>query len=85
MPPHHRPFIQWETGDDGSVWIRLSEADASANRWLAVEPGGTRGTFNLPSGAIIRWMSGDRMWVSEPDAFEVPWLVRYRLADPPGS
>jgi hypothetical protein len=30
---------------------------------------------------VKRWIDGDQAWLVEPDEFEVPWLVRYRLAE----
>jgi hypothetical protein len=84
MPPHHQPILQWNAGDDGTVRLRLSEADASANRWVVFAGDGRlQGLVDLEPDLRILWLEGDRMWVVETDAFDVPWLVRYRLEDPP--
>jgi hypothetical protein len=83
-PPHHQPTVQWEASDEGTIRLRLSEADASANRWVVFTGDGrVRGLVDLEPATRIQWLEGDRMWVVETDAFEVPWLVRYRLEDPP--
>jgi hypothetical protein len=58
--------------------------DPTRSVWLVVDADGRlRGRVELPARATMRWIDGDQAWLVEPDEFEVPWLVRYRLAEPP--
>lgn len=38
-----------------------------------------RGRLELPREHGTAWSGGDTAWVIEPDEFDVPWLVRYRI------
>lgn len=80
--PTHRPDIEYaEAMPDGSLWIRRrGPADADTKRWVVVGPRGqVRGQIELPPTARPRTAVDDRVWVVEPDEFDVPWLVRYRI------
>lgn len=36
---------------------------------------------HLPGSSRPLWGRGDTLWVAEPDEFDVPWLVRYRIVE----
>jgi hypothetical protein len=80
LPPHHRPIWPPIAVGEGSVWTRLDPDDLSVNRWLLFrEDGHAMGTLSLSLGAFPRWSREDNVWLVERDAFDVPWLVRYRV------
>jgi hypothetical protein len=83
FPEHHRPVRPPITVGSGAVWTKLDPDDQDANRWLFfLDREQVLGVLDLPAGATIRWTDGDDIWLSEPDAFDVPWLVRYRIVTP---
>jgi hypothetical protein len=64
--------------------MKLDPDEAAANRWLVfLEQEEVLGILNLPAGATRKWTDGDVVWLAERDAFDVPWLVRYRFVRPP--
>jgi hypothetical protein len=82
MPPHHRPIRAYARPAEGGggAWIAVNDADPAANRWIVVSGDGeVRGLVDLPTGATLRWVGAERVWLVENDAFGVPWLVGYRI------
>lgn len=67
-------------GSDGSLWIRVEDAASDRVQWIVIDADGiARGTLALPRRATIHQVSGDVLWLVEPDDMDVPWLVRYRI------
>jgi hypothetical protein len=82
LPPHHRPLRPPFAVGEATLWTRLDPDDAASNRWLVHRmDGGVWGTITLPAGAFPRWSRGETVWMAERDAFDVPWLVRYRMVE----
>ncbi len=79
--PEYQPAIQYPwAAENGSIWVRLWSGNQPTAQWLLIDPvGRPTGRVELPSGATLLWHEGAVVWVSEPDGYEVPWLVRYRL------
>ncbi len=46
---------------------------------VVAQDGTPRGALELPVGSSVHWSDRSHLWVVEPDAFDVPWLVRYRM------
>jgi hypothetical protein len=68
---------------DESVWVRLAPANEGEETasWVILDPDGSpRGRIELPSAHRIVWHRGDVFWAVEPDEYDVPWLVRHRIA-----
>jgi hypothetical protein len=78
-PAFHPPVSSVRVGRDGAVWLRR-EAAGTDQRWTVLDADGTpRGHLVLPSTLSVHQSDGERIWGVERDAFEVPWLVRYRV------
>lgn len=70
---------------DGAVWLRLRGSEGPASQWVLLDPDGRpRGRLELPADIRIMWHRGDTFWAAEPDEFDVPWLVRYRIREGEG-
>ena len=72
--PHH-------FGSDGSLWLQREDTGADTFRWIVLDVDGLPvGEVHLPrEGFSIAWSDSETLWAIEPDALEVPWLVRYRI------
>jgi hypothetical protein len=81
IPSFFPPVSSITVAGDGSVWLRRQPSDAEGWQWVLLSPEGRpRGEVSTPAGASILWHEGDVFYAMEQDAFEVPWLVRYRLS-----
>jgi hypothetical protein len=77
----HPPIVDVVGGLDGSVMLRREGTIDGVARWLVLSAQGTaRGVVQLNSRSKVMWLNGDLLWAVELDDFEVPWLVRYRVA-----
>jgi hypothetical protein len=80
FPEFQPPVQQSVVGADGGLLLRREEDGAPTYRWLVLDANGMpRGEIELPRQARVGWSRGDDLWVIEPDEFDVPWLVRYRV------
>jgi hypothetical protein len=62
--------------------MKLDPDDSGANRWLVFfEQEEMLGILDLPLGATREWTDGHDVWLAVHDAFDVPWLVRYRIVE----
>jgi hypothetical protein len=80
--PELRVPIQYPwVAQDGSLWIRWMEGGrATTNRWVLLDAeANPRGQLELPSRLVIEWARGDTFWAVEPDEYDVPWVVRFRI------
>jgi hypothetical protein len=81
--PEFRPAIRYPwLASDERLWLQRDESDGAATmRWLILDIDGRPvGELELPRGLRVLWSRGDTFWATEPDEFDVPWLVRYRVA-----
>jgi hypothetical protein len=77
--PIHYTFL----AQDGSIWLRRREGDRPTARWILLDAQGrSRGELELPSDLRIQWSRGDTFWAVDPDEYEVPWVVRFRIRSP---
>ena len=80
FPSFQMPFEYPWAARDGSVWLRWQDADRPVARWILIDAEGfPRGELELPLDHQILWSRGDIFWAADPDEFDVPWLVRYRI------
>jgi len=80
--PSHEPGVTLpRVMTDGSLWFKRTYPESESEaRWVLIEPDGdVQGEVRLPANARPLWSDGETAWVSEPDDFDVPWLVRYRI------
>ena len=81
-PPFQPPVSDHHLGSDESLWLRREDDGVDAFRWVVLDPQGEpRGRLELPREHRIAWSGGDTAWVIEPDEYDVPWLVRYRIEE----
>jgi hypothetical protein len=77
QPPVRRGFV----GEDGTLWLLREQVIGSPDRWLVLDArGNPLGHVVTPANFRPAWSSGDTLWAVLPDADDVPWLIRYRLA-----
>jgi hypothetical protein len=80
LPDFHSPVSEARVGGDGSLWLRRENDGSEVRRWVVLNEDGTpRGKVHIPARGELHWSDGTHAWVVEPDEFEVPWVVRYRL------
>ncbi len=80
FPEFKQPLESAWLAQDESIWLRLLSGDDSTARWVLLDAQGQpRGQLELPSHLRIRWNRGDTFWAVEPDEYDVPWLVRFRI------
>jgi hypothetical protein len=82
--PEFQPAIpehSYHVGADGRLWLRRGDVGGETIPWLVLDPDGfPTGVLDLPrSDFRIAWTREDLLWAIELDAFDVPWLVRYRI------
>src|SRR5690606_30829243 len=69
-------------GSNGSLWLRSENAARADVQWLLLDAqGAPRGVITAPRTSTLREADGTGAWFVEPDEFDVPWLVRYRIED----
>jgi hypothetical protein len=81
FPEYQLPFeYPWLAQDEG-IWMRRTEEGSSSTvRWALLDPQGRpRGQLRLPRNLRVIWNRGDTFWAVEPDEYEVPWVVRFRI------
>ena len=81
FPEYQLPLeYPWLAQDEG-IWMRRTEEGSSSTvRWALLDPHGRpRGQLQLPRSLRIVWNRGDTFWAVEPDEYEVPWVVRFRI------
>lgn len=76
---YHPPVSQLLLGRDGTVWVRRERTNASRDLWQVVHEDGS---FAVRIPAEVTVLAADRqhVWARVQDEFDVPYLVRYRLA-----
>jgi hypothetical protein len=82
FPEYQRPVQGILVQRDGTFWLRREDDGASATRWMVLGADGrARGELNVPKSVDLAWSGGDTVWGIERDDLDVPWLVRYRIAE----
>ena len=81
FPAFQIPVTSVTIAADESLWLHREDTGGATALWSIVDRQGIpRGNVELPRRARIAWASGSVVWLVVPDADDVPWLVRYRLA-----
>jgi hypothetical protein len=80
FPEFKLPVEHAWPAQDGSLWLRLRSASDTIAEWLLLDAqGNARGTMELPAELRIMWNRGDTVWAVEPDEYDVPWVLRFRM------
>ena len=80
--PSHKPLVRSaRLAEDGGVWLEATESSSEPNSvWFILDRDArVAGRVELPPTARLLHADERRVLVSEPDEFDVPWLVRYRI------
>lgn len=80
--PAFRPPVEGLViAEDGSVWLNRGAAtDRRSVLWSVLNRDGEEiGRVALPPGLDVLRISPPLLWASERDAFDVPYLVRFRI------
>jgi hypothetical protein len=81
FPEFQPPVRSYRLGEGGSLWLQREDTGADSLAWTVLDADGLPvGNLWLPrSGRRFLWSDGRILWAVEPDALDVPWLVRYRI------
>lgn len=82
VPATHVPVEAVETGQDGTIWIKLGDPAGSEEAlWMVLEgaSGDVSGMLVLPTGENVVAARDDILVTSVTDELDVPYLHRYRL------
>lgn len=79
--PDFQPPVQGGIGgDDGTLWLEREDMGGETHRWLVIDADGTpRGHLHLPRNWTVSWVNADGFLAIEPDEFDVPWLLKFRI------
>lgn len=81
LPPTFPPVSAIVAAQDGTIWLRREEVPGDSVAWNVLDRDGRMiGALRLPSGQEVVAARGDIMAAVERDAFDVPYVVRYRLS-----
>lgn len=74
------PITDAVPGEDGSFWLRREDTGATQVGWeLYSGEGALIGRTVLSEAATILRVSAEEVWAVEPDEYDVPYVVRYRV------
>jgi len=80
FPEFQPPILAGVGGEDGTLWLRREDAGEGSYHWLVIDPDGSpRGHIDLPRRSVVQWVGTGGFVVIEPDEFDVPWVVRFRI------
>lgn len=82
MPfPEMQPPVQGHRiTSEGAIWLQREDLGTATRKWTVFDAEDEPvGVLDLPAGLRIAWASDDSFWTVEPDEWDVPWLVRYRI------
>jgi hypothetical protein len=82
--PRFRPPISSVRIDPESrVWLEWSATEDSTRTWWILAPDGApHALLRAQQDLDVRALGDGIMWVVETDEFDVPYLTRYRIAEP---
>ena len=76
------PLVQESRGFDGRLWIEWTATETSPGEWWALGQGGRPQGRVAPSRRIaVAAADSEVLWAVEHDALDVPFVVRYRIAE----
>jgi hypothetical protein len=82
LPSYHPPVSNLVIASDGKLWLRAEELGEPAVKWRILSAGGDPvGVVELPSGFTMLYARGLRVWGTESDELDVPYIVRYRASE----
>lgn len=81
IPLYHPPVSRIVVGRDHSIWLRREDAGAGNVTWMVLDPSGNPlGRVETDRNVRIVHADQDRVWAVVHDEWEVPHVVRYRIA-----
>jgi len=73
--------LQMVVASNGDIWIERNVPGAEAQAWIIHSPDGeVKATLTAPLGTTLRAVAGAQVWATERDEWDVPYVVRYRVA-----
>lgn len=82
LPEYLPPVKEVVVGRDGAIWIqRHGAAGATREWWVVDEDGRAVASVMLPAGLRVLAAERDRVWGTETDELDVPYIVRYEVRE----
>ena len=76
--PH--PVTRVTVDSDDTIWLAGVD-DGGEREWLMLDPSGSSiGRFRLPTTSWVAYAAPSEVWVVEKDALDIPYVVRYVIA-----
>jgi len=80
IPPLYGPIEDLRMERDGTLWIRLRDTGEGRPYLVLAPDGSLEGLAMFPTNASVYAADRDAVWTVELDEFDVPSVVRYRVA-----
>lgn len=82
-PEFYPPVAQLVAGRDGTIWLARNPGTEVGTDWLVLDRDGEEiGTVMAPRQLTLRVAERSMIWGTEPDQFDVEYIVRYRVLFP---
>jgi hypothetical protein len=79
-PPYWPPITQMVIGMDGGYWLRGRPDVGETVEWYVLDASGVpRGRVDLPVGFQMLAAESTRVWGTETDDLDVPYLLRFSI------
>ena len=83
QPAFKAGVVTMVLGRDGSIWLSQGPDGTGQDRWLILDSAGERiGRLKLPSALRLFVVDPPRIWASETDELDVPYIVRFLVRAP---
>ena len=80
VPPYLPAARSLVVGRDGTVWIQREDTGGDTSEWWVIdEEGRAVASMRLPAGLRVLAAARDRVWGTETDEMDVPYIVRYEI------
>ena len=80
VPEFFPPVTDVVVGRDGTVWLQRDGAGGESRDWWVIdERGRAIASVRLPAGLRVLAAERERVWGTETDEMDVPYIVRYEL------
>ena len=84
LPDYYGPIQSMLVTRVGRVWLReTTTEDIHEGQWVVLGPDGeAEFRVGAPQGAVFRAIDGDRVWATNTNELDVPFIVLYELVRP---
>ena len=84
LPDYYAPIQSMLVTRGGHVWLRESSTpDVYEGQWVVLGPDGeAEFRVSAPDGAVFRAIDGSRVWATNTNDLDVPFIVLYELVRP---